>query len=89
MTDLMTLALVRKAPGCPHYITESRYAEMAAIVGESAVGTIRCRFCYDGPVVRFGRFGISGRTNRTPRATPARELSRGELKDQMLYGRAS
>lgn len=87
MTDLMTQALVRKAPGCPHYITESRYAEMAAIVGESAVGTIRCRFCYDGPVVTYGVFNKPGPNSNRPRVN--RRTARPQRRDMVERGRVA
>lgn len=87
MTDLMTVAKVRKAPGCPHYITEARFLEMVALVGGTAIGTIRCRFCYDAPVLRFGAFNKPGQRSGEPRVN--RRGSRAQRREIMERGRAA
>lgn len=87
MADLTMVARVRKAPGCPHYITEARFAEMAAIVGASAVGTIRCPFCYETPVLRFGAFNRPGQRSDTPRVN--RRAAKPQRRDMVERGRVA
>lgn len=87
MTDLMTVAKVRKAPGCPHYITENRFLEMVALVGGTAIGTIRCRFCYDRPVVTYGVFDKPGRSSNHPRVN--RRAARPQRREMAERGRVA
>lgn len=54
MSDPISEAMVRKAPGCPHYVSSGYYAEMLAALGREAEAAIRCARCCEQPVGPLG-----------------------------------
>lgn len=62
MDDPVIEAGVRKAPGCPHYVSAAYFEDMTQILTPAAVGTMRCPGCYEKPIGVFGQFGKSGPT---------------------------
>ena len=72
---------VVRVPGCPHYVTSTYYAQMVAMFGESAAGTVRCEGCLVN-----GRPGVERRVRPSLRRDG---LNSPLERQRYLYGRVA